>query len=211
MINLFITDDHAIVVHGIKQALRVHSDIRIVGGAGTAARTMELLAEHSIDVLLLDVQLPDQDGVALCKILVRAYPKLKIIGLTTFSQVSFITEMLRNGAVGYLFKNTTEEELVKAIRTVYAGEQYLSSEVQQRLIAKATRQKKSDKSFIPRLTRREKEVLDLIMEEYTNQEIAKTLFITVSTVETHRMNLCTKLNARNTAGLVKNAIKFGLV
>ncbi|NRB63080.1 MAG: response regulator transcription factor [Saprospiraceae bacterium] len=211
MINLFITDDHAIVVHGIKQALRVHSDIRIVGGAGTAARTMELLAEHSIDVLLLDVQLPDQDGVALCKILVRAYPKLKIIGLTTFSQVSFITAMLRNGAVGYLFKNTTEEELVKAIRTVYAGEQYLSSEVQQRLIAKATRQKKSDKSFIPKLTRREKEVLDLIMEEYTNQEIAKTLFITVSTVETHRMNLCTKLNARNTAGLVKNAIKFGLV
>ncbi len=103
------------------------------------------------------------------------------------------------------------QELATAIRKVYGGEQYLSKEVQKRLIAKATRQKTESQAFIPKLTRREKEVLDLIVAEHTNQEIAAKLFITVSTVETHRMNLCTKLNARNTAGLVRNAIKFDLI
>lgn len=211
MIKLFITDDHAIVIHGIMQALESHEDIRVVDSAQNAAQTIHKLNQIKPDVLLLDVHLPDQDGVDLCRVISKTFPELKIIGLTTYTQVSFITEMLRNGAHGYLFKNTAEAELAEAIRTVHSGEQYLSDEVQQRLIAKATRRKTSGNSFIPKLTRREKEVLELIVEEFTNQEIAERLFITVSTVETHRMNLCTKLNARNTAGLVKNALKFDLI
>mgnify|MGYP006266248945 CR=1 FL=1 len=211
MIRLFITDDHAIVTHGIRQALENHSAIQIVGSALNGQQTLEALDRMDVDVLLLDVHLPDQDGVDLCRTLIRRYPSLKVIGLTTFTQVSFISEMLRNGAQGYLFKNTSEDELARAIQKVYIGEQYLSAEVQERLIAKATRRKGSKDSFIPKLTRREKEVLELIMEECTNQEIAEKLFITVSTVETHRMNLCAKLGARNTAGLVRNAIKFDLI
>jgi len=211
MIRLFITDDHSIVIFGIRRALEAYPDIRVVDTAQTARETEQKLESQDVDVLLLDVHLPDQDGVDLCRTLLQAHPDLKIIGLTTFTQVSFIAEMLRNGAEGYLFKNTSEEELATAIRNVYGGEQYLSKEVQKRLIAKATRQKTESQAFIPKLTRREKEVLDLIVTEHTNQEIAAKLFITVSTVETHRMNLCTKLNARNTAGLVRNAIKFDLI
>jgi len=211
MIRLFITDDHSIVIFGIRRALEAYSDIQVVDTAQTARETEQKLEKLDVDVLLLDVHLPDQDGVDLCRTLLQAHPDLKIIGLTTFTQVSFIAEMLRNGAEGYLFKNTSEEELAAAIRKVHGGEQYLSNEVQKRLIAKATRRKTERQAFIPKLTRREKEVLELIVAEHTNQEIAAKLFITVSTVETHRMNLCTKLNARNTAGLVRNAIKFDLI
>jgi len=161
-------------------------------------------------VVLLDINLPDMDGIAVCKIIKQQNPGVRVIGLTTYGQVSFISEMLRQGADGYLFKNTTLDEIIKAIENVFAGDQYLSEEVSKRLISKATGQKTNSR-FIPKLTRREKEVLDLIAQENTNQEIAEKLFITISTVETHRMNLCAKLNARNTAGLIKNAIKFGMI
>lgn len=211
MIRLFIIDDHQIVISGIKKTVIQQDDIEIVGSALRADEALQWMETGEADVVLLDISLPDMDGIELCKHLLKVKPNLGIIGLTTFSQVSFITEMLRNGAKGYLFKNTSEDELLRAIRTVHQGGQFLSQEVNERLIAKATRRKSPSTSFIPKLTRREKEVLELIMNEQTNQEIADQLFISVSTVETHRMNLCAKLGARNTAGLVKNAIKFGLV
>jgi len=211
MIQVFIIDDHQIVINGIQQAIEKQDDIEIIGTALSAAEGLEWLQQHTADVVLLDIHLPDRDGMEVCKILAKQFPELKIIGLTTFGQVSFITQMLQNGASGYLFKNTSEEELTEAIRTVHRGEQYLSKEVNDKLIAKAMKRKTASSTFIPKLTRREKEVLELIMEEHTNQEIADTLFLSVSTVETHRMNLCAKLGARNTAGLVKNAIKFGLI
>ena len=104
MIRLFITDDHSIVIFGIRRALEAYPDIRVVDTAQTARETEQKLDSLDVDVLLLDVHLPDQDGVDLCRTLLQAHPGLKIIGLTTFTQVSFIAEMLRNGAEGYLFK-----------------------------------------------------------------------------------------------------------
>ena len=208
-IKVFIVDDHLIVINGIIQSLSSQLDFEVVGYAHHSDDALAWLETNTPDVILLDIQLPGTDGIDLCKILRKMHPELKIIGLTTFSQVSFITEMLRNGANGYLYKNTSEEELMDAIRKVYRGERYLSAEVNQKLVAKAM--SKTERAFIPKLTRREKEVFELIMEEYTNQEIADTLYLSVSTVETHRMNLCAKLDARNAAGLVKKAMKFGLV
>jgi len=211
MIQLFIIDDHPVVINGIKQAVHNHHDIELLGHALHGEEGMAWLAANEADVILLDVNLPGQDGIEMCKIIKKHYPDIKIIGLTTFSQASFITSMLRNGASGYLFKNASEAELTEAILTVHAGKRYLSDEVHEKLISKATQQASGKSGFIPKLTRREKEVLELIMEECTTQEIAKRLFLSVSTVETHRMNLCSKLGAKNVAGLVKNAIKFGLV
>lgn len=210
MIRLLIVDDHPIVISGLQNALEGQADIEIVGHVLTAKETMSWLEKTETDVILLDIGLPDMDGIDLCKLIHKQYPTIKIIGLTTYGQVSFITSMLRNGAQGYLYKNTSEHELAEAIRTVYAGGQYLSAEVNDKLIAKATRSLPKHGQLIPKLTRREKEVLELILSESTNQEIANTLFLSISTVETHRMNLCAKLGARNTAGLVKNAIKLGL-
>lgn len=211
MIRLFIIDDHPVVITGVKQAVGSHADIQLAGYAYRGEEALAWLATHEADVILLDVNLPGTDGIDLCKTIKKLYPDIKIIGLTTFSEASFITGMLNNGANGYLFKNTSEKELTDAIQAVYAGKRYLSEEVSEKLISKATKQASAKTGFVPRLTRREKEVLDLIMEECTTQEIAERLFLSVSTVETHRLKLFTKLDAKNVVGLVKNAIKFGLV
>ncbi len=210
MIKILIVDDHPVVIEGLSTALQSNPDLDISAHASTANQALAVLEDTPIDVILLDINLPDMDGIETCKLIKKKYPSIKIIGLTTYNQVSFISEMLRQGANGYLFKNTTLEEIITAVKSVFQGDQYLSEEVNQRLINKATGKRVSH-LFIPKLTRREKEVLELIAQKYTNQEIAKELFITISTVETHRMNLCAKLNARNTAGLIKNAIKFGMI
>jgi DNA-binding NarL/FixJ family response regulator len=211
MIRLFIIDDHPVVITGISQAVGNHPDIELAGHAHRSVEALAWLAANRADVILLDVNLPGMDGIELCKAVKKHYPEVKIIGLTTFSEASFITGMLNNGASGYLFKNTSEKELTDAILAVHAGKRYLSEEVNEKLISKATKQASAKKGFVPKLTRREKEVLDLIMEECTTQEIAERLFLSVSTVETHRLKLFTKLDAKNVVGLVKNAMKFGLV
>lgn len=211
IIKIILVDDHKIVLNGIQEALHDATDIDVVATALNGHRLLEMLeTQQNVDIIILDINLPDIDGMELCKKIKKRNSNIGVIGLTTFSQASFIAEMLRNGADGYLFKNTSEQELLQAIRTVHNGDQYLSKEVNQKLVMRAMSKKASDKSFIPKLTRRENEVLQLIIAENTNQEIADELFLSVSTVETHRMNLCSKLDARNTAGLVKNAIKFGL-
>ncbi len=209
MIRLLIVDDHQIVVAGIKTALAHEGAIEVVATAGTARECLEIVCSIPVDVALLDINLPDKDGIDLCKEVKTFSKDTRVIGLTTYSQVSFIEQMVRNGADGYLYKNTSEDELIRAIITVHSGEQYFSNEVYQKLLNKSRRQ--GQKQFIPKLTRREKEVLELIAEEFTSQEIANKLFISLSTVETHRMNLCAKVDARNTAGLIRKGIKLGLI
>ena len=210
MIKVLIVDDHPVVIEGLMTALRSNPDLQISAHASHGKQAIDIVRSSDVEVVLLDINLPDMDGIEVCKILKKESPGIKVIGLTTYGQVSFISEMLRQGADGYLFKNTGLDEIVTAIKTVQEGHQYLSAEVSNRLINKATGRRTAS-HFVPKLTRREKEVLDLISQEYTNQEISESLFITISTVETHRMNLCAKLGARNTAGLIKNAIKFGMI
>jgi len=208
MIKIGILDDHHIIIQGIQTALEDCHNISICSAATTQ---FEIYSElDSLDILLLDINLEDEDGVTLCKQFKESHPDLKVICLTSFLQVSFIKAMLRNGADGYLFKNVSTDELINAIKTVNAGERYLGKEVNEALVKDSLQKNNKRHSFIPKLTRRESEILSLIIDELTNQQIATKLFISLSTVETHRMNLCAKLGAKNTAGIVKNAIKFGL-
>ncbi len=209
MIKVFIVDDHPIVIKGLLTALEDDPNIQVVGQAESSRDCFLWFEENHADVVLLDIHLDEMDGIEVCKQLIKKMPELGIIGLTTYDQISFVNAMVKNGAKGYLYKNTSEEELMEAIKTVYAGREFFSREVYQKLIHQSN--KNRSRSFIPKITRREKEVLQLIYDEYTNQEIAKKLFLSVSTIETHRMNLCTKLNVRNTAGLIREAIKFGFV
>jgi len=155
--------------------------------------------------------LPDGDGIQLCKELVKAQPNLKVIALTTYNQNILVKNMIRNGAHGFLLKNTSLEELQRAIETVYRGEQYLQTEIKESLLRDTLGTTAQRTTFRPRLTRREKEVLQLIMDELTTTEIGEKLFISPKTVETHRLNLLQKLGVRNTAGLVKEAINQGLL
>lgn len=207
-IKVGILDDHHIVIQGVLSSLANNNSISVVSAA-TAKEYIEPEL-HLLDVILLDINLNDVDGVDLCKKYKSEFPNLKIICLTSFLQVSFIKAMLRNGADGYLFKNVATDELIEAIETTYKGKRYLGKEVNELLIKDGMEINKNRRSFIPKLTRREKEILALIIDEMTNQQIAEKLFISLSTVETHRMNLSAKLGAKNTAGMVRIAIKFGL-
>jgi len=208
IINVGILDDHRIIIQGIQTALEESTHINIVCSAESKN---DILSElDGLDILLLDINLREEDGVTICKQFKESHPDLKIICLTSFVQVSFIKAMLRNGADGYLFKNVSTDELINAIETVDAGDRYLGKEVNEELIKDSLEQNRKSHSFIPKLTRRESEILSLIVDELTNQQIASKLYISLSTVETHRMNICAKLGAKNTAGMVRNAIKFGL-
>lgn len=207
MIKVGILDDHHIVIQGIQSALINNASIRVVAAEITKENIEPYL--HDLDVILLDINLNDVDGIELCKKYKLEFPNLKIICLTSFLQVSFIKAMLRNGADGYLFKNVTTDELIEAIQSVYQKNRYLAREVNDLLIKDGIDRNKKSNFFIPKLTRRETEILELIIDELTNQQIAEKLFISLSTVETHRMNLSAKLGAKNTAGIVRNAIKFG--
>lgn len=211
MIKVAITDDHFLIINGIKDLLSTIEGVSYCGGYLSAAEAREGLQNHPADVLLLDINLPDGDGIHLCKELLKAHPNLKVVALTTYNQNVLVKNMMRNGASGYLIKNTSKNELKEAIFAAYAGEQYVQAEVKEALLRDALGSSHQRTTFRPKLTRRENEVLKLISEEMTSQEIADKLFISPKTVETNRLNLLQKLGVRNTAGLVKAALHQGLL
>ena len=210
MLNVAITDDHPLILNGITEIIDSTTDMRLSGAYLTAAETDEGLQKEVPDILLLDINLPDGSGLDLCKTYTKAYPKMRIIALTTYNQALIVKGMIQNGALGYLLKNTSKEELVNAIHTVHRGEQYLQDDIKQILLSSALGGAVQS-SFIPKLTRREKEVLTLIVDQFTTAEIAEKLFVSPKTVESHRLHLIQKLGVRNTAGLVKEALIKGLL
>ncbi len=212
MINILIVDDHKVLIDGIKSILADQEDIQVVAEALNGPETLRLLEQKEVDVVLLDINLPGQDGIEICKIITKSYPSVKVLALTMFNEGSFIHGMLKSGAKGYLLKNSGKDEVIAAIRSVDKGEKYFSKEVSNTLIESMMpgREKKTS-GFIPKLTRRETEILKLIVEEHTTAEIAKKLFLGLSTVETHRKNLLSKVGVRNTAGLVRVALEHKLL
>lgn len=202
--KVFIVDDHYMVVEGIRSILQNEKDIEWIGHAMNASSCLAFLQKQLPDVLLMDINLPDMSGIDLCEAVKKNYPSVFIIGLSTFNQLSFIQKMMENGASGYVLKNATKEELMEGIDAVMKGKIYLSHEAAQSL-------RKNEQSDIPVLTRREKEVLGLIADGMTNNEIAQQLFVSVTTVDTHRKNLLAKFHAKNIASLIKSAVQLELI
>lgn len=201
--SVFIVDDHYMVIEGIRSLLQYEKDIDWVGHATNAASCLAFLKQQRPDVILMDVNLPDMSGIDLCKQVKQLYPDVFVLGLSTFNQQPVIRNMMDNGASGYVLKNATQEELQDAIQAVMTGKTYLSIEVAQAL--------RETGNEIPLITRREKEVLLLVADGFTNAEIAEKLFISVPTVNTHRKSLLSKFNVNNTAGLIKIAARHNLV
>jgi DNA-binding NarL/FixJ family response regulator len=168
------------------------------------------LREVGADVLLLDIRMPDANGIDICRELNREMPELGVIALTNFEEMHYVRQMLHSGAKGYLLKNTDQETLLKAIEEVYFGRLYLDSQIHRSVVNELTFGPNRRRSAV-QLTKREKEILKLIVEEHSNQQIADKLDISLRTVETHRFNLTQKLSVKNAAGLVKEAIRLGLV
>lgn len=203
-IKVFIVDDHYMVIEGIRSLLQNEKGIDWTGHATNASSCLSFLKQQQPDIILMDINLPDKSGIDLCKEVKEKYPSVFIIGLSTFNQQSFIQKMIDNGASGYVLKNATQAELMEAIEVVAKGKTFLSNEA-----ALSLRDK--DRSETPVITRREKEVLELIGEGLTNNEIAQKLFISASTVDTHRKNLLVKLDAKNTASLIRLAVQHQLI
>jgi DNA-binding NarL/FixJ family response regulator len=203
-IKVFIADDHYMVVEGIRSMLVPDMNIEWMGHAMNAASCLAFLHNQQPDVLFLDINLPDKSGIDLCKEIKEKYPDLHILGLSSFNQQSYIHKMIQNGASGYVLKNASLEEIVRAIEVVLQGNIFLSNE------ASITMRENKD-AQIPIITRREKEVLKLIAEGLTNKEMAEKLFISTTTVDTHRNNLLSKFNVKNTANLIRMAAQFDFI
>ena len=205
MIRVFIVDDHYIVVEGLRSLFNNEKDIEVVGYAMNAESCLHFLALNATDVILMDINMPGKNGIQLCKEVKEKYPSVMVLALSTYNQDSYIRQMMENGASGYILKNTDKEELTEAIHSIYNGDKYLSFEVN-----KMIRSHPRDHQ-LPLLTRREKEVLAMVMEGYTTPEIAQKLFISEATVNSHRRNLLDKMQAKNTVSLIKIAIENKLV
>lgn len=207
MIRVFIVDDHPVVIEGIHSLLQNEKDIEWAGQAANAQSCLGYFVNNSADIILMDISLPDTNGVDLCGIMKEKYPGIFILGLSTFNQGLYIKKMMENGASGYILKNSSREELLKAIHAVCDGCIYFSGEVGEAL----KQYQLSSETELPVLSRREKEVLNLIAEGCTNPEIAKRLFVSQFTVDSHRKNLLAKLNVKNTASLIRLAVEKKLV
>jgi DNA-binding NarL/FixJ family response regulator len=207
MIRVFIVDDHPVVIEGIHSLLKNEKDIAWVGQAMNAQSCIGFFVNNTADVVLMDISMPGMDGIELCAVMKEKYPGIFILGLSTFNQGAYIKKMMENGASGYVLKNSSKEELIKAIHAVYGGDIFFSGEVGQVL----AEYQKSSKSGLPLLTSREKEVLELIAEGYTNPQIAEKIFLSQFTVDSHRKNLLANLNVKNTASLIKLAVENKLI
>lgn len=207
MISIFIVDDHPVVVEGLKSVIEKLTGHRVSGVAYNAVEAVELLKKTKVDVMLLDINLPDISGIDLCKKVRKEFPSIKIIGISTFSERSYISRMIENGAMGYLIKSASSDEIADAIACVMEGKLYMSLTMEHLLQPISV----VSTDHLPDLTKREKEVLQWIAEGLTNQQIAEKLFVSPSTVDTHRKNMITKLQVNNTAALIRFAMEHGLI
>ncbi|GGC30432.1 DNA-binding response regulator [Parapedobacter defluvii] len=209
MITIGIVDDHSLIISGLVHMLGDLPDYSVLFTANNGKQLMTELDRQLPDVLLLDIELPDSNGIELCTDILKKYPSLPIIALTNHDEVVYVKKMMRSGAKGYLLKGTDKRNLLNAIDTVYGGQQFLDRQVEQAILQQTLSGRRT--SFVVKLTKRESEILALVANEYSNQEIADKLFLSVRTVESHRHSLNQKLNIKNSAGLVKEAYLRGLI
>ena len=212
-IKLLLVDDHAVVRSGLRMLLEAQSDFYIVGEAETGAAAIKLLQTLRPDVVLMDVQMPDMNGIEATKTIKSRYPQINILALTMHEDDEYFFAMLKAGASGYVPKRAAPDELVAAIRTVSRGDVFLYPSLATRLaqnylgeIAAGTQPEINDI-----LTPREQEVLVLIAEGLANTEIAEKLVISIKTVDRHRENIMGKLNLHSRIDLVKYALRMGLI
>jgi two-component system nitrate/nitrite response regulator NarL len=202
MVRILIVDDHPLVIDGIKTMLKDETYFHIQAATKTGKEALAFLdSSPAVDIILLDINLPDTDGLKLCEQIRTKNKSVKIIGLTYVNEAGIITQLIKRGANGYLLKNMEREELIHAMNQVMDGIIYLSKAANEKIIQQLQPYDLS-KNNIPVFTRREKEILILLAEGLTSQEIAAKLFLSNYTVDTHRKNMLQKFNVHNTTALL---------
>lgn len=212
-IKIAIAEDHLLFIDGLLGTFKNHPHIEVTGAFTKGIDLLKHIAVHQPDILLLDMQLPDTTGNELAAKIRQLYPGIRIIILTGVETPFHVKDIIQMGCMGYLFKsNTSPDMLLDAIEKVYAGENYIDPAAKDALINNMFKKQQIQSTDVPpRLTQREKEILQLIGAQYSNQAIADKLFISQRTVENHRFNLLQKLGVKNTAGLLMKAVQLGLM
>ncbi len=211
-IKVLLVDDHKIVRDGIKLMLEPQAGIDVVAEAENGEKVIGLLQELPVDVIVMDINMPKMNGIVTTKLVKEKYPGIKVLALTMSSDDTHIRQMVQAGASGYIMKSAGREELTTAIHEVMEGKHYFSDQATQSIMMDLVKNKGKSSAPDPiHITERETEVLQMIVKEHTNQEIAEKLYISPRTVDAHRRNLLQKTGARNTAGLVSYAFQHGLV
>ena len=201
MIKIIICDDHPLITEGLKSFIENRDEMQIIATATSAAELWQVLEENETDVLILDISLPDGNGVDICAEVKKMYPHIKVIALSNHDERSFIVRMLGNKASGYLIKSTSIGELEKAIKEVYRGGIYFGEDDQKVLESRAEVMQVE----VPPITKREKEVLEYISQGLSSPQIAEKMFISSQTVDSHRKNLMAKFGVNKTISLVQKA------
>lgn len=200
--NLLIADDHQLFLEGLNMLVSRIEEVQLVRLARNGKEVLDICNEQPIDLILMDLEMPQLGGIEATEIIKRAFPDIKIIAVTMLNDYNTIRKVLRSGMDGYVVKNLGMAELQKAIDTVMNGQIYLSPEISN-ILAMGVAGRKPNHAYLPDLTKREKEIIKLIIEGLTNELIAEKLFLSPLTVSTHRKNVLSKLNLKNTAMLVK--------
>ena len=206
-IRVVVVDDHRLVIEGLKALLSSDAQLEITASFTTGQAALTFLETQPTEVVLLDVNLPDIHGVEMCRIIHERHPSVKMLGLSTYCEPSIINQMIRHGVSGYLLKNVVADELMRAIRQIHRGQHYFGAEIQKMLADSVF----NEAEETPRLTRREKEIVRLIADGHTTNQIAETLFISPLTVETHRKNVMKKLKVTNAASLIKLVLEKTII
>lgn len=212
-IRVLVADDHTIVREGVRILLEAQPDIEVVGEAADGQEALARVRELQPDIVLIDIAMPNLNGLEATRAIKREYPNVQTIALTMYESDEYFFQILNAGASGYILKKAASADLLSAIRAVYAGEVFLYPSVARRLVSDYLSRVKSgeEKSSYDGLTAREREVLKLIAEGHTNQAIADKLVISPSTVQTHRTRIMQRLNLHNRAELIQYAIRKGLL
>lgn len=209
-IKIILADDHAVLRHGLSRSIEQENDINVIGQSKDGQTTIELVRELSPDVVVMDIGMPDLNGMEATRIITKDYPQVKVVGLSMHSSDKYVREMFKAGASGYLLKNCPFEELVEAIRTVVENKTYISPSIGEMVVKEYAGKPDSEKSVFSLLSHREREVLQLFAEGKTTKQIGLSLHISPKTVEAHRLRIMNKVGIDNTAQLTKYAIQEGL-
>ncbi len=206
-IRILLADDHTILLDGLSMVLNQYPNIEVVGVANDGSEVINHLNEMSVDIVMIDVQMPIMDGFQTANVIRDNFPNVKILVLSMHNDRPYIERMYQIGASGYLLKTASIEEILAAIEKVHKGELHFSNDV----ILTVLNYNRNQNSSVVKLTRREHQVIELIAKEHSNVEIAEILHLSVETINTYRKNLLKKTGVKNTAGLVRYAINHGIV
>ncbi|MGH9721571.1 MAG: response regulator [Bryobacteraceae bacterium] len=211
--KILLADDHKMLRRGLRRILEEHADLEVVGEAADGREAVELAGQLQPDVIVMDIAMPQMNGIEATRQIIQRHPKTSVVILSMYSDENYVVQVLRAGARGYLLKDSAEEELIDAVRAASAGEPFFSPKIAKLLVGDSIQRLRhagADDTY-DLLTPREREVLQLIAEGRSNKEAAATLFVSPTTIETHRARIMEKLDLHSTAEIVLYAVRKGIV